>query len=905
MSGFWKIIIIAGISLILIAIGLLGYRQYRDLKDPTSIAIDAITNDAVIFAEINTPSNTFEKFARDFELIKELSSFSSFDHFQKSILYLDSIVETDQNIESIFQNHKLIVSVNETDSNSYANAYILELPGTGSMSIVESFIKKINGDKSIIMLKQHEDAMIQMVNISQLEKIFKFTVFKGLFMGSFDEELLRKMIDQILTGTPVYSDKNFSRLMKTTGENVDANIYLNHKKIKTYLANILNKSLQSSMKKSGFLAEWTETDLIIKNSELLANGYTILPDTGEFILNAFRQQPQKVTIPDILPHHVSMMIHFGIEDFKGPISTGFELKERANITKEFINSCQKSYSVNINKEFISWIGKEAALVNLGQNQKIAIIQANDIKVAAEALSNLSNKVDKKKNQVIYTEEFGEYMIGRINLPNLLDRTLGPLFSGIQNPYYITIKDYVVFANHPGVLRSLVNDFYNRKTLSENLNYRLFSNNISDRSNIYFYCNIRRSINCLSDVFKPEHFRLLTEDQGLLQNYEGLAIQFSYINEMFYTNIYLKHNPAHEEVNPSNWETELESQVWGQPKFVYNHKTGKQNILATDDLSNLYLLDHLGQIQWKIPLIEKPISSFFEVDYFKNDQTQFLFNTENYLYLIDVEGNYVGNYPVKLIKPATNPLAVFDYEGKQEYRLLLALSDNKIYNYDIHTQTVEGWNKVRAKVSVMDPVEHFVQNDKDYLFIKDKKGNLNITNRRGIDRIKVKKNFTMGENTKIYINKTNSKGDFITTDTKGHLVYISSSGKINKTKFDNFSLNHYFLYDDFTGNNSIDFIFIDGDNLVVYDRFKNIIIQEQLEEPVKYPPLLFQDSNGSMQLGILCQNNKKVVFYDYRGKINKYNNIEGHTQFTVGKFDKSNDNYLIIGYDNKIKAYSLE
>ncbi|MEZ5196669.1 MAG: hypothetical protein R2764_09785 [Bacteroidales bacterium] len=82
------------------------------------------------------------------------------------------------------------------------------------------------------MQKQIGDAEVKMVNVSSLGRIFNFTLFKGLFIGSFDENLLIEIIDHIGSGIPVHSDKSFRRVMITSGENVDANIYVNHHNLK-------------------------------------------------------------------------------------------------------------------------------------------------------------------------------------------------------------------------------------------------------------------------------------------------------------------------------------------------------------------------------------------------------------------------------------------------------------------------------------------------------------------------------------------------------------------------------------------------------------------------------------------------------------------------------------------------
>ena len=63
-----------------------------------------------------------------------------------------------------------------------------------------------------------------------------------------------------------------------------------------------------------------------------------------------------------------------------------------------------------------------------------------------------------------------------------------------------------------------------------------------------------------------------------------------------------------------------------------------------------------------------------IDYFRNGKYQLLFSGRNYLHLLDRNGNYVERYPVKLRSPATNALALFDYDNNRNYRLMRGRQD---------------------------------------------------------------------------------------------------------------------------------------------------------------------------------------------------------------------------------------
>jgi len=458
---------------------------------------------------------------------------------------------------------------------------------------------------------------------------------------------------------------------------------------------------------------------------------------------------------------------------------------------------------------------------------------------------------------------------------------------------------------PDALSGLIEGFYSQKTMAEDHNYQLFSNNISEKANIYFYTNIRKSLPYFSDLLADVLKSVVQNHDVTLNNFEGLALQLSYVNGMFYTSLYTNYNPDFVVESPSTWESALEDEIYGSPHFIRNHKTGKLNIVVFDKKNQMYLLDQVGQIKWQISLFEPPVSHVFTIDYYNNGKLQFLFNTENYLYLVDLNGNAVEDYPHKLLTRSTNPLSVVDYEKNEDYRLFLAMTDNRIYNFNTRAKMVEGWTKVQAKTTVKEPVEYLRSSRKDYLFVTDENGNVTIVNRRGEERIKPKTEINKAHNSRFYLNKTNSKGLFITTDKTGKLVYIANNGRVSRTEFGKFSSDHYFLYEDITGNNALDFIYADVNKLIIFDRFKKVLTEVEFSSIIQDSPLIFTGKNGEKYLAVLLRDEGKVLILNKNGQSGDYQNINGNTQFIVGSLNNNDQLNLIIGSGNKLLNYLLE
>jgi len=892
--------------------GVFGYKYYIEFKTPYVPGIQAISQNSVIFLEFRNPVKTFRKLTARTDLWRELTDISVFDKINNQILYLDSVVSTHMEVYDMISQNKCFISILQVDTGNLEALYVIELSQSNTSHSIKNFIQDANGKNNLIISKPYRKTEINSVHIPGIKKAFNFSVYKGLFLASYKDNFVKQAIEQIDIGIPVNTDHKFKQIAITAGKNVDANIYFNFfgfSKLASHLANKNNLNFANDIMNFG---EWAETDLIIKNDELLLNGYSITSDTIHQVLDCFKQNPQRITITDILPFNVSMILHLGFESFEQYYHS---YKETLNRTKKLndhnkkLNDINKKYNINIEKQFFSWIGNEIACATYDtsghkKNSTYFLIHANDIKQAGLFLDKITENVSISSGKA-FNQQYGDYIIKRIGITGIIPDIFGSLFQNLTNNYYILIKDFVVFADSPETLIDLINNFYMQKTLANNFNYQAFTDNISERSNIYFYCNIRNSMSKISSSVNENMFKEIISNKRTIRNFEGFAIQFSYINQMFYTNIYVKYNPTYEEINPSSWETEVDGTIIRKPQFIKNHKNGKLNVIIFDELSNMYLLDHMGRLKWKTSLIEKPVSPVYQVDYYKNGKLQYLFNTENYLYLIDLNGNYVADYPVKLATTATNSVSVFDYENNKEYRLVLGLADNKIYNYNIKGELVEGWKKIYAKTKVDKPVQHLVNNGKDYLFITDENGNITINNRRGEGRIKLKKSLIRAKHSKFYNNKTNNKGLFVTTDEKGKLVYISQNGKTSKTSFGNFSSEHFFLYEDLDNNSSKDFIYIDKNKLTVFDRFKKIIIKYDFHEEIVIEPVFFQDPNGNSYLGVVQKESKEVCVFDKNGRVFNSQKITGETSFIIGSLNNDRKTNLIVCSGNKVKNYLLE
>jgi hypothetical protein len=909
MSNTWKTILIIFIVFIISGAGYFGYRYYIQSRIADVTPISAITPSVVAFLEIPDPAAVYSTLDET-EFWAYLSGIKGFQSFHQQVAFLDSAVASNTSFSQFLQSARLVVSLHADEKNSLTPLYLIPIPKSLTGFSVDEVVKTINGKQSIIMEKPWQDANIKVVNLPSQNTFFYFTVYRGLFAGSFNETLLKESIAHIASGSPLSKAVSFQQVSGTAGHKVDANLYVYGPNFGPWIESLANHDFAPLFDDLSRFWEWSEADIVMNNDEVLLNGYTITKGTEPQLLDCFAQAPQAINIPEILPYNVAFMAHFGVEKFDTFYATYLEQRSDSLQVLTQLQSYKDKFGITPYDELISWVGNEFAVAGINKDLEddvdlLVVIKTTDILKARLSLQEASDKINRRQLLKSFEVKFGDYQIKKINSTSLAQVLFGPLFRGMTDNYYILIKDYIVLANSTLILEQVIDNFYKGKTLQGNMNYQSFSNNISDKSNIFLYCNIRKSAGLSGAMLDGPLNNWIVDNAGALGNMEGFALQLSYINQMYYTNLYLKYNPEYQEINPSTWTFETEADIYGQPWFIRNHRNNKQNIVVFDVSNNMYLADHIGRIKWKLPLIEPPLGELNQIDFYGNGKYQYLFNTKNYMYLVDLNGDYVADYPVKLLQAATNPVASFDYDHDHDYRFVMALNDNRVYNFDKSMQRVEGWTNIQAKTEVQQPVQHLIADGKDFFFVTDKNGHVIITDRRGEQRIQLKKKIEKAENSIFYINQTNSNGLFLTTNSKGQLVYLAESGQLDYTTFSDFSNGHYFFYEDFDQDGAMDFIFIDGSLVKIYNRFKNEILNYNLSSPVGSRPVMIQSAKGEVLLGLLLSGSGEVILLNAEGRTFDHIRIEGTTGFITGSINNDEVTNLIIGNGHEVKNYLLQ
>ena len=922
-----SIFVLVGV-LLAIAIGLQFInRQENDNPE----GIKAIPLDASIILETSNLPELIKK-ANNNKFTDEFSSITAWENFFNQLEFLDTLFDKNREIRNIFSSGKLICSGHLMGKNVMQFVYILPLKSSSDEDILRNFIAGFTMgtdglERAKIMQRSYEGYYVyNMFYFDEKDKdlSFNYTFADGLFIFSFSKILFEESVRMLNTTENLSTDKAFTKIKQIAGKNVDANLFINYKYFPNSLTNLIAPSNSKFYDFASEFASWSVLDIKLKNDALLMSGFTYSNDSLNNYLNIFKGQDNlEHEFLEILPENTAAFLAINLSDITSFSEKYVQYRKKNRNyqkTKIKLDRLKKIYRYNFADDFYDYIEGTVSLIYLpdkiisNKPLTFGIFQINDAEQLSELLKEQARTRLQKDTAIHINENLPAVIDAKENItanifpaPELFSLLFGQIFSDLDAQYYIFLNDYLVTAKSIKDLKYYYQKYKSGLLIQQNKNFVDFSNTLSSESNIFLYLDFFYGKTLITPKLSNKFKRTYTKNSGSFDKLQASALQFGVEKDMFFTGFSLKYNPGYNEAPKNIWQIKLEAPLEMEPQFVVNHYTKNKEVLIQDSLNNLILYSTDGKLLWKRSLPGKILGKVHQIDFYRNNKLQLLFNTREYIFLIDRKGRDVENFPVKFKSPATNGLAVFDYENKKNYRIFVACENQHVYLLDKNATKVSGWefDKTQSKVSM--PVKHFVSQGKDYLVFADEE-NIYILNRRGKTRVHLQAQFEKSKNAEIYFDRIKGPetATFITTGKDGIVYFIFLDGSVKKMTLGKFSSDHYFKYGELLGNGEKYFVFADNNKLSVFKGDKSPVFEKEFNDAIGSSLNLHQA--GKVQL-IGCSDNSvnQIYLFSPKGKLIKGIPMEGSGLFGVDKLNTKSDiiNVITGSNENILYNYSLK
>jgi hypothetical protein len=746
---------------------------------------------------------------------------------------------------------------------------------------------------------------------------FSWSIKHGILVFSSSSQLLEASLTQLSSSVSLESDKAFLAVVKTAGKNVLANAFINFKNSAQPLSFLFSDKQNTCCTWVSHFANWAAADISLFSNKLLLNGFILSSSKNNYINLLINQAPQNYTLESVLPDCTEAFCGLFIESPQKYKSDYLNYLKSLNLLLSYRDSllyCLPGKDPESDNLFFLLLNNEIALVKTGysnldeENNYFFVMKVHDPLKAAEGLMSfsLSNKEVSAKNETKISWDAKKdtiFTVYGFQNTKFFSKLLGPMYEPVHANYFCILNNYLLFGNSIEALNTYAKDILSSNTLSTNLDYKKFSDNLSGNCNFYYFCKYA-GIQNFSTKLIPEISQWFTNNSVVMGNVQYLGLQLSSNNDMLYQNTCLQFLDKKSETTlHTQWTASLDTTIAGKVFAIKEKGSGNQFVFVQDVGNRLYQLNSDGKILWKQALSGALMSNIAMVDFFKNGKLQFLCNTKEAIYLIDKLGKMVDSYPKRIFPFATNGLSVYDYDGNKDYRVFLASSDRKVHVYDLKGKEIDGWMFKGAKTDIEDEIQYLKFRAKDYLIVSDKQI-IYLLDRKGNQRVQLAEKFVKAENSRIYFENpsVNNTGRLVMMDTSGVFHFIYLDGIVERVDIPIKGKKPFFELADLNGDGDKDFLFTQGKTLYGYTKNKSALFYYLLPETFCSKPIIYYFSKKEFVIAVSSSARNEIAIY-FPGKMTG-KNLVVKGAVPPAFLSIGNKKCLVSGKDKLVSCYTF-
>jgi len=698
---------------------------------------------------------------------------------------------------------------------------------------------------------------------------------KNIIAASLNENLIEEIIRLMNSGRSIENDLQFMEHRDLATETDPLTIYVNFAEIGGLAKTVLILSKPNWLENFG---TWAELDINEEEGNILMNGASVNADSTNSFLSVFKQTGStKITAAQIVPSNAVGVVFMGSNNFLAYKANHDSFLKNNNLFRAYKQK-REALGFDLNNNFYPFIDEEFGVIYTETKTTVAKSKMAYLKIKEpqKLLQNLMAAADGP------IENYREFPIYKLNKSGFLPTALGRAFNGLDKPYFILHENWLIFANEILVLKNAVNDYKSGKTWSESEGYKSIANRFSSKANIWTLFKNPGAHKLAMAFMDEKEQKTARKNKDILTAADWVGVQIKNKGEANIISVYAgKQAEATKEANQV-WSLQMDAPVKGAPQFIYNHNNQRNEIVVQDQNNQLYWIDGKGKIIWKKQLDGEILGEIKQIDLYQNNRLQLAFTTTQKFYVVDRLGRDVAPFPIALSENITAPLAVFDYDKSRNYRFLVC-AGKRVYNYNKDGQIVKGWEFKKAKSEIVLEPRHYVLGGKDYIFIAEQNGKVNVLNRKGERRIKLKQSFKIKDRIYLQTGASISESRLVTANNQ-HLNYLFLNDKKDSVELDLEAPATHFVFD---GKNMV---FSGGNWFTVKEQTHPFEVES--EEVIELKPVVFT-KKGNSYFSFTTANDQ-IQLYNQNGELLSGFPVYGNSRASVGSFTQNGSLYLVGG-----------
>ncbi len=712
---------------------------------------------------------------------------------------------------------------------------------------------------------------------------------KGLLLVGSDAGMIEEARLQLKSGGSLVNDTAFARAHGTLGDGADAHLLVQPARLSRLLGMHLQRNTADAL---AWPEGWAALDIHSKPDALLLSGL-LMPSTSNATLGAIGGQGIGHNgVLRVLPSNTHLLQVQNISDAQRWLTDQGIAGQRDGLHADAL---------------FHWVQGSLAFATtmLGDTSTAdyVILQAGDPGAAEKALLGLCGATGCD------TTAYRSVRMYVLPVQEPFSGLLGAPFDAITTAHWCMLGDKVVMANDRTALERSIDAWTDGTSLAADAGASAFFESLAAETSRTYWCNIGASSAWMKKHLNTESTAQWHSYESAIAQFSGFALQLSPGQHGFHhINVRLQHGGAPSAISSgevagrSLWKVTLRAAITAHPHLVHDHTTGTRYVLAQDTDNGLTAVSSTGKVMWRREL-EGPIMGEVEqVDRFKNGKLQLLFNTAHRIYMIDRNGKDVDGWPVTVKDKASGPLAVFDYEGNKDYRILVPTEEAGLLNVMPDGKPVVGWAPTRM-TSVSDgPVRHLRVKNNDYLLVVDHNGNVLLLDRKGAPRhtakLKLPRNASVAE---VRMGIGIGACAIVWVDSSGSVMSGTIDGVVSELAPASTGI---VAIGDPSGDGSAEIIRTLEDKLTVTGAPASSFTHAcgcALEGPARVVPI----GKSRYGIAVACANGEHLWLFDGTGASLPGTPLTGGKHFAVGDINKDGSVEVVVGApDGSLTAVPL-
>ena len=617
-----------------------------------------------------------------------------------------------------------LISLHVTKRDEFDFTYYVKASPSfmGKLNATQDALLKMKGSKKRV--REFNNIAINEIQIGK--NIFSWIALGEIWVGSFSPVLIE---DVIRTHQSAMSFKNAlgDVYHLHSVKNDGGNLFINLSSLAQWFSLFVKGDGAKMIRDFGRAAL---LDTKVSGDQIVLNGFSSNTDKKTFLSAFSDQQPVPFSLRSIISNRALMVSSYG---FTSADKFFTQLEKNGRKTQgDSLALILKEANVKGGDPFQNFSGELAVcwLESSGENL-IPVLILQD-KEGSTKWSELFRKVaETRVTDSLFVDNYSNYKIYGLPSYRFPEKLFSPLVTGFENSYYVEVGNTICMAEDIEELKRFLRDIDQENTWGKSVAQNKFFESTLLEANISLFINTQRVWSLLESSLQPKWKAFLNANRETIGSLGMGAIQFSHLNDNFYTNVSwaLRENKLPETTPRDRYMTVFDAGI-SSMTIVDSHVDRSKEVLIQDSARNLTLLSADGKINWKLPLDEHIQGKVHQIDFLNNGKLQYFFCTPGMMHVVDRLGNYVKPYPLAIEEKNIEHVTLVDYDHSKNYRFLVASRDGNLWIYDKAGQNLEGWQPRRIEGRLLNPPRHHRLLGRDYMLAMRTDGKVYLMNRRG-------------------------------------------------------------------------------------------------------------------------------------------------------------------------------